>query len=155
MEQYLSAAQVAKIVGVHYRTIENWAAQEHLERDNGKYGLLSAFAYRIEQLKDELNEIKDNPNQELKFQKLKHEVLEREAIARIKTLEADRLEGKLVDSEEVLEQWRGAIAKVKAKFISLPAKLALELSGLNKPEDIQARLTQVIDEALIELGTSN
>ena len=34
-EQYLSAAEVAKIVGVHYRTVENWAAQGYLERSDG------------------------------------------------------------------------------------------------------------------------
>ena len=153
MEQYLSAAEVAKYVGVHYRTIENWAAQEHLARENGKYSLISALQYRIGQLNTEVEELKDNPKQLLQTQKLRHEVNEREAIARIKMLEADKLEGKLVDSQEVLDTWKNAIANVKAKLIGIPAKLALELSGLEKPETIQARLTQVIDEALIELGS--
>ena len=76
-----------------------------------------------------------------------------EALARIKKLEADKLEGKLVDVEEVLTAWKNAIANAKAKLINIPAKLALELSGLDKPEDIQARLSRVIDEALIELGS--
>ena len=30
--------------------------------------------------------------------------------------------------------------------------MALELLGLEKPEDIQIRLSEVIDEALVELG---
>lgn len=152
MEQYFSAAEVAKIVGVHYRTIENWAAQDHLQRENSKYGLLSALQYRIEQLKEEIEEFKDNPKAALSLQKLKHEVDEREAIARIKRLEADKLEGLLIEREEVLSEWKNAIANVKAKMLAIPAKLALELSGLEKPEDIQLRLNQVIDEALIELG---
>ena len=152
MEQYLSAAEVAKHAGVHYRTIENWAAQEHLARENGKYGLISALQYRIEQLEAEVTGLKDNPKSELQLQKLREEVAERKAIARIKNMEADKLEGKLVDSQEVLDEWRNAIANVKAKLIGIPAKTALELSGLDKPEDIQVRLTQVIDEALVELG---
>ncbi|WP_319419481.1 hypothetical protein [Pleurocapsa sp. FMAR1] len=152
MEQYLSAAEVAKAVGVHYRTIENWAAQEYLERDEGKYGLISALRHRIAQLEDEVMGLKDNPKAELQLQKLKEEVAERRAIARIKNMKADLLEGKLVDAGEVLDLWKNAIANTKAKFINLPAKLALELSGMDKPEDIQARLAQVINEALVELG---
>lgn len=153
-EQYLSAAEVAKIVGVHYRTVENWAAQEYLERSEGKYGLISALSYRIVQLQAEVVGLKDNPKAELQLQKLKEEVAERRAIARIKNMEADLLEGKLVDAEEAMDAWKNAIAKTKAKLIGLPAKLALELSGMDKPEEIQAKLTQVIDEALVELGNA-
>lgn len=153
-EQYLSAAECAKYVGVHYRTVENWAAQGHLARDNGKYGLISVLQYRIAQMDSEIQGLKDNPKHELQIQKLREEVAERKAIARIKNMEADKLEGKLVDAEEVLALWRNAIANVKAKLIGIPTKVALELSGIDKPEDIEARLTQVIDEALNELGKS-
>lgn len=59
----------------------------------------------------------------------------------------------MVDAEEVLTAWQNAIANAKAKLINIPAKLAWELSGLDKPEDIRARLARVIDEALIELGS--
>lgn len=154
MDTYLSAAEVAKYVGVHYRTVENWAAQEYLERKDGKYGLISAFKYRIAQLNDEVTGLKDNPKAELQLQKLREEVAERKAIARIKTMEADLMEGKLINAELALHEWQGAIAKTKAKFLALPAKLALELSGLSKPEDIQLILARVIDEALVELGGS-
>ena len=151
-EQYLSATEVAKQVGVHYRTVENWAAQEYLERAGGKYGLISALKYRIGQLQDEVTGLKDNPKAELQLQKLREEVSERKAIARIKNMEADLLEGKLVDTEEAMAAWIGAVVKARAKFLSLPAKLALELCGLDRPLEMEARLRQVIDEALIELG---
>lgn len=151
-EQYLSAAVVAKIVGVHYRTVENWASQEYLERKNGKYGLISALRYRIGQLQDEVQGLKDNPKAELQLQKLREEVAERKAIARIKNMEADLLEGKLVDAEEAMAAWKNAIANVKAKLLAIPAKLALELSGISSPKKIMARLRQVIDSALKEFG---
>lgn len=151
MEQFLSAAEVAKWVGVHYRTIENWAAQDYLERKDGKYGLLSAFQYKIGVLEKELAGIKDNPKNELALQKLAADVETQKAIARIKNLEADEKAGKLVDADEVLVAWQNLIAGCKAKLLALPVKLALELSGLDNPEEIQGRLTSVIDEALKEL----
>ena len=151
MEQFLSAAEVAKWVGVHYRTIENWAAQGYLERRNGKYGLLSAFKYKLSTLEKELIEIKHDPDAALKRQKLAAEVEKERAIARIKNLEADRMAGLLVDAEEVLSSWQNLIVGCKAKLLALPVKLALELSSLDSPEQISARLTIVIDEALKEL----
>ena len=151
-EQYLSASEVAKHVGVHYRTVENWAAQEFLERKDGKYGLVSALRHKIRQLEAEVTGLKGNPKAELQLQKLQAEVEERQAIARIKNMEADLLAGKLVDAEEVLNEWKNRIANVKAKLLAIPAKVALELSGLSNPKKIMARLRQVIDEALNELG---
>ena len=151
-EQYLSAAEVAKAVNVHYRTIENWAAQGFLERKDGKYGLISALRYRIGKLEEEVTGLKHNPKQELELQKLTAEVEERKAIARIKNMEADLMAGKLVDAEEAVDAWENAIANVKAKLLAIPAKLALELSGISSPKKIMARLRQVIDEALREFG---
>ena len=79
---------------------------------------------------------------------------EEKAIARLKNLEADHKEGKLVDAEQVKQVWDNHNANCKAKLLSIPAKLALELSGIEEPELIQVRLTEIIDEALIELGAS-
>ena len=151
MEQYLSAAEVAKWVGVHYRTIENWAAQGYLERLDGKYGVFSAFKYKLSTLEKELQEIKHDPDSALRRQKLAAEVEKERAIARIKNLEADRMAGLLVDADSVLNSWQNLIASCKAKLLALPVKLALELSSTNDPEQIKERLMVVIDEALKEL----
>ncbi len=155
MESFLSAVQVAEFVGVSYRTIENWSAQGFLSKDDqGKYGLLSALIHRISLLEKELEELRDNSWAALKRQKLTAEVEKEKALARLKNLEADHKEGKLVDAEQVKLVWDNHNANCKAKLLSIPAKLALELSGVEKPEIIQNRLTEVIDEALIELGAS-
>ncbi|MEM9271510.1 MAG: hypothetical protein AAGA80_00915 [Cyanobacteria bacterium P01_F01_bin.143] len=152
MESFLSAVQVAEFVGVSYRTIENWSAQGFLTKDDqGKYGLISALTHRISILDKELMEIKHDPNAELRTQKLAAEVDKERAIARLKNLEADEKEGKLVSAEQVKQIWDNHNANCKAKLLSIPAKLALELSGIEEPELIQVRLTEVIDEALMEL----
>ena len=152
MEEYLSAAEVASYLDVGYRTIENWKAQGKIKSKDGKYGLKSAIAYRIEQLNDELEAIKDDGSLELKKQKLIAEVDERKAIAKIKNLEAEKKEGILVEAEEVLNEWANFIQACKAKLIAVPSKLALELSGIDDPEAIQERLQEEIDTALTELS---
>ena len=118
MELFLSAVQVAEFVGVSYRTIENWSAQGFLTKDEqGKYGLVSALTHRIAQLEKELENIKDNPHSALMLQKLVAEVDKEKAIARLKNLEADEKEGKLVAAEEVKQAWDNHNANCKAKLL--------------------------------------
>jgi hypothetical protein len=162
-EIYLSGRELGEYIGKSVRTIENWAAARHIKQDSqGKYGLISAFKYQLatlgeklernEQHLQEMEADKDEVKKMAGQRKLIAEADKEEALAAIKQLELEKMKGSLVDAEEVLNTWRNAIAKTKAKFVSIPAKLALELSGIDKPVDIQTRLAQVIDEALIELG---
>ncbi len=160
---YLSARKLGEEINTPVRTIENWAAAGNIQQNpEGKYGLISAFKYQLESLEvkltrtklllEEAQERASEDTKDIRERKLKAEADKEEALARIKNMEADKLAGKLVDAEEVLNTWKNAIANAKAKLINIPAKLAWELSGLDKPEDIQARLARVIDEALLELG---
>ncbi len=162
-EIYLSARELGSYIDKPVRTIENWAAAGNIQQDEkGKYGLISAFRYQLESLQVKLTrtkllleEAQDRASEETKDireRKLKAEADKEEALARIKNMEADKMAGKLVDAESALNAWKNAIANAKAKLINIPAKLALELSGLDSPEQIKARLTEAIDETLIELG---
>ena len=151
-EQYLSAAEVAKFLDVSYRTVENWAAKGYIARNNRKYGLVSALQYQNKQLKEQLEVQKSKLDMdELRRQKLEAEVDKERAIAKIKRLEADKLEEKLVDGEEVALAWKGYVLRCRAKLLSLPTKLALELASLNSESEIQQILEKTIDEALQEL----
>ena len=151
-EQYLSAAEVAKFLNVHFRTVENWAAQGYIARNNRKYGLVSALQYQNSQFKKQLEGQKSKLDMdELRRQKLEAEVDKERAIAKIKRLEADKLEEKLVDAEEVALAWKGYVLRCRAKLLSLPTKLALELASLNTESEIQQILEKTIDEALQEL----
>lgn len=160
---YLSARELGKYIDKPVRTIENWAAARHIKQNTlGKYGLISAFKYqltaveeKLEKTKIRLEEAEASASEKSLMATTRKTVAEadkEEALAAIKQLELEKMRGNLVDAQEALDAWKSAIVKTKAKFVSIPAKLALELSGMNKPEDMQCRLMQVIDEALIELS---
>lgn len=165
-EVYLSGRELAQIIDAPIRTIENWAAAGKVRQDEaGKYGLISAFKYRVESLKvklkrsslalGEMEERQLEGTKSLRERKLRAEADKEEALARIKNLDADKLEGKLVDAQEVKLAWESQISACKAKFLALPAKLALELSGLGEPDEIQERLRIAIDEGLFELASDS
>lgn len=161
-EIYLSGRELGEYIDKPVRTIENWAAAGQIKQDDkGKYGLISAFRYQLatmgeklersEQRLEEAQADKDEVKKMAYQRKLIAEADKEEAIAAIKQLELKKLQGELVNAEEVEAVLSDYVSKARAKFINIPAKMALELSGL-EPQGIQARLTTVIDEALIELG---
>lgn len=158
----MSGKELGQVLDKPVRTIENWAAAGHIKQDEkGKYGLISAFKYqlavmgqKLERTESKLAEAeadKDEAKRMAAQRKLIAEADKEEAIAAIKQLELKKLQGELVNTEEVNAVLSDSVSKARAKFINIPAKMALELSGL-EPQGIQARLTTVIDEALIELG---
>jgi hypothetical protein len=164
-EIYLSAKELGRAIDKPVRTIENWAANNYIRQNSeGKYGLISAFKYQLASLTDKLerNRLRleefeasiDDVKLPAVQRKLIAEADKEEAIAAIKLLELKKLQGELVNAEEFAAVLSDSVTKVKAKFINMPAKLALELSGL-KPEAIQERLTLAIDEALLELGNGD
>ena len=169
-EIYLSGSELGQYIDTPVRTIENWAAAGKIQQDDtGKYGLISAYKYQLEKLsldlgrvklqlaetKEKLEQSKDELSKDATVARNRKAIAEadkEEQLARIKKMEADQLEGILIDAQEVADTWKNAIANVKAKMMAIPTKMALELLGLEKPEDIQIRLSEVIDEALVELG---
>lgn len=151
-EIYLSAAEVGKCVNTSFRNIQNWADNGHVTKNNNKYGLISAFKHQNSQLKQQLETHKSKfDTAELKLRKLQAETDKEIAIARIRKLEADKMEGILVDAEQVGAAWKGYVLRCRAKLLSLPNKLALELSGIDNEAEIEQILQKTIDEALAEL----
>lgn len=154
-ENYLTAVEVSKYVGVSNRTVETWAAKGFIDRANGKYGLISAMKYRLEKVNKDMASYKEKLDvSELRKQKLQADVDTQKAVARIKLVEAEREEGKLVDAEEVADLWNAYVIRCRSKLLSIPVKLAYQLASLKNEIDIQNLLQANIDEALRELSSN-
>lgn len=150
-ETYLTGAECAEISGVSVRTIERWASSGTVKTGKHGYGLVSILLERQRRLIEERDRAKESIEQKqdrlyiAKCRKL-------EAEARMKELEADEMEGQLVNASQVIEQWQNLIVRCRSKLLSIPSRLALELAGKEPPE-IKLRLTEVVDEALVELSS--
>ncbi len=69
-------------------------------------------------------------------------------------LEARALKGELVRTLDALELWQATIAAARAKFLSLPRKMAAQVIHAETPAEVEEALQQAITEALAELGRS-
>lgn len=148
-EQYLNAWTVSEIVGCHYRSIENWAKKGHIKKNDRGYPLIASLQYQLNYYKKKVEKKEVEPKGSELYQA---EVRLKTAQADIKELERDEKKGLLVEIDSVTRQWQELIFKCRSKLLSLPNKLALELSATSNPAEIQDRLQQVIDEALNELS---
>ena len=165
-EFYLSIPKVAAILDVSTRTVARYREEGHITPSEKGYPLIASVKHYISLLKENIakkqEKIASISDAELdinvmglKVQKLQAEVRERNAIADIKELERDRLQGSLVDADEVVNYYQELVIRAKAKFLSLPDKLALELSGMSEQGEIQELLQLRIDECLSELSSED
>ena len=72
--------------------------------------------------------------------------------ARIAEMEERKLAGELAEVASFDATLPKLAAKVRAKFVSLPSKLAPSLLGLDSVTEIEAELTRAVYEALAELS---
>lgn len=80
---------------------------------------------------------------------------------RLTKAQADREEliiaekrGELINSQEIYQQFANLVLACRAKLLSLPTKMAYELIEINNPNIIKNKLEQVVDEALLELAST-
>ncbi len=162
-EFYLSSAKIGAILGVSSRTVQRYKEEGYIGLTESGFPLIEAIKHYIRLLKDNIAKKQQKIDSisesepatrlnSLKIKKLEAEVRERNAIADIKELERDKLQGSLIEVDEVVNHYKDLVIRAKAKFLSLPDKLALELSGMSEQGEIQELLQLRIDECLNELS---
>ena len=165
-ELYFSIPKIASILEVSTRTVARYREEGHITPSEEGYPLIKTVKYYINLLKDNIAKKQQKIDSisesepatrlnSLKIKKLEAEVRERNAIADIKELERDKLQGSLVEADEVVNYYKDLVIRAKAKFLSLPDKLALELSGMSEQREIQELLQLRIDECLNELSSED
>ena len=73
-------------------------------------------------------------------------------LAKLAELEEKEATGQLVKAEDVLKEWQGIVANVRARLLALPSKLAAQGHGARTRGDLQRLLQEGIAEALEELA---
>ena len=73
-------------------------------------------------------------------------------LAKLAELDEKTATGELVKAEDVLKEWQGIIANVRARLLSLPSKLAAQGHGARTRGELQKILQAGINEALLELA---
>lgn len=74
------------------------------------------------------------------------------ALANLRSLEASRMQGTLIDAGEAKRAWAGMISAARSRFLGLPGKCAVYVAGSSDPVECQAILEKEVREALKNLA---
>ena len=138
----LSQIQVATLLGVTPRTLRDWA--DAPRNADGSYHGPAIVAYFIaKRCGSETEDGERHPTQR-----------ERLAAAQAEKVEVENRirRGELCEIELVGAEWDDIVMSARAKFLSLPTKVAPQLIGRTDPNVIRSILKTEIDSALAELA---
>lgn len=76
----------------------------------------------------------------------------KEAKARVASLEAQELEGKLHRSEDVEDMTTQLVFTIRSLIVALPGRLAVDLAQMDKPAEVSHRIKRETDSILSELS---
>lgn len=148
---------VAKLLGLSTRRIQQLAADGILsvnkENKNLKFDLYKTIPEYLNYLEEEAkkNSVEaDIANQEKK--KAKAEADLKTHKAKMAKLELAEMEGEMHRSCDVEEMTSQLVYAVKNRLTSLPGKLAIDLSRVEEPAEISARIQSEVYEILEDLS---
>jgi phage terminase Nu1 subunit (DNA packaging protein) len=67
-------------------------------------------------------------------------------------MERDELRGALVRVPSVESHWQGMVASMRARLLSLPSKVAAQVAGPDRLQEVQERVQTLVYEALEEIS---
>ena len=139
---------IASILNLTERRIQQLSQEGVIPKnERGRYDLENSVRCYVQYLQDRANgqslESADYHKERARLTKLQ---------ADEKSLLLEQLRGKLLTVEDVSETWVEMITNARAKLLSLPNKMAAQVTGLQETAEIEALLKTAIYEALTELA---
>ena len=147
--------QLSDIFGVAERTIYNWQNSKGLPvKLSGKRGTSNVYDTKdcIEwKVQSEIEKLCENPidgyfNYDTERDRLTHHQ------ANVESLKEQQLASHLLPCDIVVRTWQGMVANIKARLLSMPAKLAPVLLNCSDLQDVEASIKQQVYESLTELS---
>lgn len=140
---FLAGAECSALSGVPLRKIQGWSSSKEIRSNERGYGLISLLLKR-------LHELNNQSEDRLYLAKCRVEEARAEKIE----MENERTKRKIVDTVQVVNDWKNLVLRLRSKLLAIPARVASEIDG-KSPTEINTRLTAVIHEALRELAVDN
>ena len=160
---YLNLSSLEDKLKVERRELQAYFTQGNLPINQvQEYDAIAVMQYVINKNANEVTKLKlklkkslgSNSKDKilaLKNKKLRQQIRFQKAVAASQEIKLNQLEGKLVKCEQLEEKWSYSLVGFKAKLESIPNKVALELSSVNEPSDVEKILNKLIEESLAEL----
>jgi phage terminase Nu1 subunit (DNA packaging protein) len=144
MGKIVSKAELAKILGKDEKTIFRMSKEGLPIKAQGQRGVRSK--YDTEEVIDWLVK-KSSNGKEMENARIRLTL----AQANKAELEVMELEGSLIPIEHVQDLWADIVKRVRAKLLSLPSRMAPQVSQVKNGKEAERVLKKCVHEALNEL----
>lgn len=139
---------IAKLLLLTERRVQQLAAEGVIPKaERGRYALAPAVQGYVKYLKDRAGG-GDGESDDIGTAKARLI----KARARMAELEADALEGKLLDRVEVEQSWKTIVLNMRAKLMAIPTRAAPQIVTAPTIAQAAALLERLVSEALNELA---
>lgn len=141
----VSISQLSDLTGRSRKTVQQKC--DDLEATKGKRG---AIQYESKDALPRILGIADEDTERLDYAK-ENALLAREKRKKI-TIEREILEGRLIETETVIETWQQMVSAMKSRLLQLPSEGAQAAIVATELYDIEEALREVVYQALTELS---
>ncbi|MDF2984897.1 MAG: hypothetical protein K0R50_407 [Eubacterium sp.] len=142
----VSGTELAAVLGVTGRRIQQLAQDGIIESDKGKYLLTDAVQKYIEY------RMKEKALSAAEKEKLDADVSIKKAKAIVSVLEAKELQGKMHRSEDVAAMTEDLIYTIRGMLMALPGRLAVDVAAISSPAEAAEFIRKEIHKVMGELS---
>lgn len=142
----VSGTELAAVLGVTGRRIQQLAQDGIIESNKGKYLLADAVQKYMD------FRMKEKALSAAEKEKLDADVSIKKAKAIVSVLEAKELQGKMHRSEDVAAMTEDLIYTIRSMLVALPGRLAVDVAAINTPAEAAEFVRKEVHKVMEELS---
>jgi phage terminase Nu1 subunit (DNA packaging protein) len=141
----INVKTVSQYTGVPEQTLYRWFSQEIIPDSEDLAEVTKAVVARYKELAVGKKDKTKDPltDEKIRLTKAQADKIE---------VENQLIAGELLKAEDIESEWTNYVLSCRSRLLSIPSKLALELSQITDPNIVQKRLKTEVNQALDELS---
>lgn len=153
VETAVSPSELAAVLRITARHVRRLAEDGIFHKVDGAYNLAESLQAYVNYQADRQKRITTEEDLRLKRDILHSEAELKQARARIATLKAQELTGKLHIQEDVEEAMNNIVFSIRGAMLALPGRLAVNVAAVHTPQEARTAIQEEINIILDELNT--
>jgi len=140
---------ISKLLMLTDRRVQQLAAEGHIPKgERGQYELVPVVQGYIKYLRDRAinGDVGEDGDDRARLMKAKADIAQ---------FEAERLSGQMLLREDVDAAVTGAFARVRARMIGIPSKVAPLVAAEENPAEVEGTIRRAVYDALNELADTS
>ena len=161
LPDYLTTTELAKLLGLTARRIQQLVQDGIIKKDDEKGNrqrkykaneVIKEYMLYLQDKYEKESENKDDDLIELKKRKLKSEIKQKEATAKISEMKLNEFRSRMHSASDVEDFTNDLVFSVRNALMALPSRMAVDVAKENDPNVVRELLKSEVNSILTELS---